>query len=162
MNLESNIKPSQNSKGMVADFSNSASVSRYRHLDTFPQGLRASLPAFLRPFSRNPHHNEVQFLEQRGAFSIPEPKILSELIDVYFDLVNPFLPLFDYSEILALVRQPGEDDPTFNATRNISLLVLQAIIFGASAVSFSFTATASRLSDMLSVCAIGHTKAHGL
>ncbi|KAJ9646716.1 hypothetical protein H2204_000408 [Knufia peltigerae] len=37
------------------------------------------------------------------------------------------------SEILALVRQPGEDDPTFNATRNISLLVLQAIIFGASA-----------------------------
>lgn len=110
-------------------------MSRCKYLDVSPQALSVSLPAFLRPLTRPLQHVEMQLLEQRGAFLIPEPKILSELVDVYFDFVNPFLPLFDECEMPSLVTLKNDGELSSNASGHISLLVLQAMIFSASAVS---------------------------
>ena len=69
---------------------------------------------------------DVDFLRRKGALDLPPNNILQECISVYFRIFHPFFPIIDRC---ALLKQLQADDNTS------SILLLQAVVFTASAVS---------------------------
>ena len=83
-----------------------------------------SLPAFISPLSKKVAQENLKFLEQRGALSVPEPSLRIALIYAYIDFVYCYLPAIDLPDFLESVeREDGQ----------ISLLLFQAIMFAGSA-----------------------------
>jgi hypothetical protein len=90
---------------------------------------RANLPKFIRPFPMTVDPVDLEYLKKKGAFCLPEESFQKELLESYFNFVNPFMPLFDKVHIMSKFhrldysRNDKEDDP------RISLLLLQALLF---------------------------------
>ncbi|KAI9735361.1 MAG: hypothetical protein M1818_006556 [Claussenomyces sp. TS43310] len=83
-------------------------------------GWMSSIPARFEP-------DEVEFLQMKGALSIPDPNIREAIIQAYVEFVHYDLPVLDLQEFLDTIST-GEGE-----TRRVSLLVFQAIIFAGSA-----------------------------
>lgn len=76
--------------------------------------------------------DDLQFLKHRGAFDLPPKNAIDEFVSNYFQLFHPFFPVVDkYSFLEDYFRS---DHEALLSCRGPSLLLLQAILFTASAV----------------------------
>ena len=77
---------------------------------------------------------DFQFLRHKGALDLPPENILNQCVTTYFQLFHSFFPVVDRAAFLQ--RFHGCDQETIRNGKGPSMLLLQAIIFAASAVRF--------------------------
>lgn len=75
---------------------------------------------------------DIQYLKRKGALSLPPKGVMDEFVSNYFQLFHPFFPILDKSSFLASYYR-SDRDAAYHP-HGLSLLLLQAIIFTASAV----------------------------
>lgn len=69
---------------------------------------------------------DVDYLQRKGAFLIPEVHLRNELLRCYVQYVHPYMPLLELQELLTAV---GKSD----GSSTISLLLFQAVMFAGTA-----------------------------
>ncbi|KAF4468201.1 cutinase transcription factor 1 beta [Fusarium albosuccineum] len=74
---------------------------------------------------------EMNFLEQTGALDLPPKAILDECVSKYFQVFHPFFPVIGRPSFLANYWKCDED--ALRGGQGPSLLLLQAVVFTASA-----------------------------
>lgn len=77
---------------------------------------------------------DVSFLELKGCFRVPESRYLDIFITKYFLYVHPCLPVIDEAEFWRMYHPRSSD---YASGDNMSLFVLQAMLFASSVVSGS-------------------------
>ena len=88
-------------------------------IESLPQYLRALPPRLL--------SEDIEYLQKKGALTIPDVDLRNELLRSYILYVHPFMPLLDLDDFFrAVQRSQGNEDP-------ISLLLFQAVMFAAVA-----------------------------
>jgi hypothetical protein len=87
------------------------------------------LPSYIRPSYRHLRPDELEYLQSRGALSLPEPSIRDQLLRSFLLYVNPYLPVLDVQEFLNAIE--GE------AGNKISLILFQAVMFAGTAFTDS-------------------------
>lgn len=83
------------------------------------------LPRYVRPVPQSIMSEDLAYLDQRGAFMIPESGLRNELLRCYVQFVHPYLPLLDLQDFLATVEKNDSND-------TLSLLLFQAVMFAAT------------------------------
>ncbi len=76
--------------------------------------------------------DDLQFLKHKGAFDLPPRRILDECVSVYFHVFHAFFPVIDRADFLESYRKC--DQETLKDGKGPSMLLLQALVFTASAV----------------------------
>ncbi|OAG41158.1 hypothetical protein AYO21_04538 [Fonsecaea monophora] len=84
------------------------------------------LPPYLQPISPRIMSEDLEYLQKKGAFLIPETGFRNELLRCYVQYVHPFLPIVDLQDFLTAIER---NQPT----NTVSLLLFQAIMFAATA-----------------------------
>jgi hypothetical protein len=69
--------------------------------------------------------DDVQFLQKKGALSIPETGFRDDLLRAYIEFVHPYMPLLELHEFLGIIDNNGRHG-------KVSLLLLQAVLFAGS------------------------------
>ncbi|KAI9814823.1 MAG: hypothetical protein M1827_003089 [Pycnora praestabilis] len=86
-----------------------------------PSGV--NLPAYIKPLPARITPDDVEYLQKKGALSIPEIGLRDELLRSYVEYVHGYMPLIELHDFLRIVeRNDGESG-------RISLLLFQAIMF---------------------------------
>lgn len=94
--------------------------------------LNSTLPSFIRPLSKSLADDDLEFLERKGAFVLPESDIRDEILRCYVSTIHPFMPILDIRAFLTAVTNTTKGD-------RISLLLFQAVMFaGLSALDPQF------------------------
>ena len=83
------------------------------------------LPPYVRPVPQSIMSEDLAYLNQRGAFMIPETSLRNELLRCYAQFVHPYLPLLNLQDFLATVEKN-------DASSSLSLLLFQAVMFAAT------------------------------
>ncbi|RKK84548.1 Cutinase transcription factor 1 beta [Fusarium oxysporum] len=87
----------------------------------------AELPAFLRPLPTKIAAEDVNYLQIKGALSIPILPLQNALLQAYIEYVHPYMPLMDLNNFLSIINtRDGQNGQT-------SLFLYQAVMFAASA-----------------------------
>ncbi|CAK7203082.1 hypothetical protein SEUCBS139899_005811 [Sporothrix eucalyptigena] len=76
---------------------------------------------------------DEEFLRLKGAFTLPPWDVLDDCVATYFSVFHSFFPVVDRPAFLALYRQMPREDLVRSNGSGPSLLLLQAIVFTASA-----------------------------
>jgi len=84
-----------------------------------------SIPDFLSPPPAQLTKEDLNYLQQKRALSIPEPKLRSALIKSYILYVHPYYPIVDLEALHDLLHGGSQQNP-------FSLLVFQTIMFAGS------------------------------
>ncbi|KAF2164390.1 hypothetical protein M409DRAFT_25268 [Zasmidium cellare ATCC 36951] len=82
----------------------------------------STLPAFITPLSRHISGEDLEYLERKGAFTIPEPDLQIEILRAYLFSVQPFMPILDHRALVRAVITNRQDN-------RVSLLLFQAVMF---------------------------------
>lgn len=77
--------------------------------------------------------DDVQYLRHKGAFDLPAKRVMDEFVANYFQVFHPFFPVVDKFGFLE--SYSTTDYEGILNGRGPSLLLLQAVLFTASAVS---------------------------
>ena len=85
-----------------------------------------SLPRYIRALPSSIEADNIEFLEKKGALTIPETGLRNELLRNYMQYVHPYLPLLDLKDFLQPIQRN-------DGTMQISLLLFQAVMFAATA-----------------------------
>lgn len=88
------------------------------------------LPAFVKPTPPRIPVEDIEYLTNRGALTLPSEPLRTELLKSHFNFVHPYMPLLNRKEFLDIVT--CED----GSKGKVSLLLLQAVMFTGSAVCF--------------------------
>ncbi|KIW19593.1 hypothetical protein PV08_00166 [Exophiala spinifera] len=96
------------------------------HFPQLSNRHEVALPAYIKSVPQRMAMEDLEYLQRKGAFIIPEPGLRNELLRCYVQYVHPYLPLLDLQEFLATVQK---DQPT----DTVSLLLFQAVMFAATA-----------------------------
>lgn len=83
---------------------------------------KAPLPAFITPLSSRILSEDIEFLAQKGAITVPEPDLRVEILRGYLFSVHPFMPMLNFRAFIHAVLNNREDG-------RISLLLFQAVMF---------------------------------
>ena len=87
-----------------------------------------SLPLYIKPLPSRLTSDDIQYLEKKGALSIPAVPLRDELLRCYAEFVHPFMPLLNLHELVgAIDRNDG--------VQSASLLLFQAIMFAGVATA---------------------------
>ena len=70
---------------------------------------------------------DAEFLQHKGALSLPAADVRNEILKSYIEYVDPFMPVLDLREFLRIVES-GD-----GKSEKISLQVFQAVMFAGSA-----------------------------
>ncbi|KAH8891497.1 hypothetical protein GQ53DRAFT_823521 [Thozetella sp. PMI_491] len=94
------------------------------------------LPSFIRPLPPHMSADDAEYLGLKGALSVPDSTLLGAFLQGFVEYVYPFMPILDLHEILGAIqnaRRPGGVvDEQLGGPPQISLLLLQAILFAAA------------------------------
>lgn len=85
--------------------------------------LRPYIPAF--PAKIPPQ--DLKFLREKGALSLPSGSLLRALLQAYAEYVHPYMPLLDMQEFLAIVNAAD------GSRGQVSLFLFQTVMFAATA-----------------------------
>ncbi|KAK4078430.1 transcriptional regulator family: Fungal Specific TF [Purpureocillium lilacinum] len=96
-----------------------------------PKGQSIRLPPSICCESSDRESDDLQFLRHRGALDLPPRPFLEEFVSTYFTVFHPFFPIVDKPAFLKQYRE--SDEVAILSGRGPSLLLLQAIVFTASA-----------------------------
>ncbi|KAK7408249.1 hypothetical protein QQX98_009561 [Neonectria punicea] len=86
-----------------------------------------NLPGFIKPLSYCIASDELEYLQSKGALTLPEEEFQNALIWSFFEYVYPYMPVVDLEEFL---------EPVYNrdgSSGQISLLLFQAVLFAGTA-----------------------------
>ena len=83
------------------------------------------LPKYIRPVSQSVMREDLDYLQQRGAFMVPETSLRNELLRCYVQYVHPFLPILELQDFLTSIEKNESND-------TLSLLLFQAVMFAGS------------------------------
>lgn len=92
-----------------------------------------SLPGESGDDSKRLAGDDVQYLRHKGAFELPAKRAMDEFVANYFQVFHPFFPVVD--KLVFLESYYTTDYEGILNQRGPSLLLLQAVLFTASAVS---------------------------
>lgn len=81
---------------------------------------------FLKPVPSHIAPDDVEYLRSKNALTVPEPSLLNELLRAYFQWSYNFMPVLNIQDFLPAIVNNDPD-------ANISLLLLQAVMFAGSA-----------------------------
>lgn len=85
------------------------------------------LPCYIKPLPAKITTDDIEYLEKKGALSIPGFVLRNELLRAYVEYVHGYMPLLDLGEFLeALEKNDG-------LGKRISLLLFQAVMFAGTA-----------------------------
>lgn len=84
------------------------------------------LPQYIQPLPMRILSEDLEYLQKKGAFIIPETGLRNELLRIYAQYVHPYLPLIDLEDFLAAIEK---NEPT----NTVSLLLFQSVMFTATA-----------------------------
>jgi hypothetical protein len=87
----------------------------------------ANIPYFIKPLPPRIGPEEVQYLERKGALTVPSNPLRNELIRTYIEFVHPYMPLIDLYEFVMIINSEN------GALGRISLILYQAVMFAGSA-----------------------------
>lgn len=88
------------------------------------------LPTYLSPLPLDLDWQDVCFLNQKGAFEVPDLSLRSALMRGYIENIHPWMPFLDLSLVYGSVQTcTGPDTP------KISILLFQALMFAGCASS---------------------------
>lgn len=87
----------------------------------------SSLPAFLNALSPEMDPVDAQYLQAKGALSLPSIPLQNALLGAYLEYVHPYLPLLDVHDFLAVLSSRD------GSSGQVSLLLYQAVMFAATA-----------------------------
>jgi hypothetical protein len=87
----------------------------------------SSLPGFIKPLPSRIGTDDVEYLEKKGALTIPPIALRNALLQSYVEYVHGYMPLLDLNDFLSAIhRSDGH-------TGHISLLLFQAVMFAGAA-----------------------------
>ncbi|KAI9732562.1 MAG: hypothetical protein M1834_003897 [Cirrosporium novae-zelandiae] len=97
----------------------------------YPQMLFArrpanSLPAYIQPLPRRIENDDIEYLEKKGALTVPDIGLRNELLRSYVEYVHPYMPLLDLHDFLNAIEAN-------DGTNRISLFLFQAVMFAGTA-----------------------------
>ena len=84
------------------------------------------LPSFIRPLPPRITAEDMEFLQRKGALTVPDTRLRNELLRSYVQYVHPYMPLLDLREFLHPIEKNDGNSP-------VSLLLFQAVMFAATA-----------------------------
>ena len=87
----------------------------------------ATLPHYFKPLPSRITPDDIEYLDRKGALSIPGTTLRNELLRAYVEYVHGYMPLLDLHEFLGPLERHG------GATQSISLLLFQAVMFAGTA-----------------------------
>ena len=91
-----------------------------------------ALPAYIKPLPLRFGHDDITYLQNKGALAIPDQELRNELLRSYADYMHPFMPLLDFHKFVRIVDQNDGLQP-------VSLLLFQAVMFaGIATVEMRF------------------------
>ncbi|KAL1853959.1 hypothetical protein Daus18300_011626 [Diaporthe australafricana] len=85
------------------------------------------LPPWVKPLPEKIGPDEINFLQRKGALSIPEPALQNALLQAYVEYVHPYMPLLELFDFLNLINA-GD-----GRGGQVSLLLYHAVLFAGSA-----------------------------
>lgn len=85
------------------------------------------LPAFIPVFPAKISAQDIRFLREKGAVTLPSRALQSALLQAYAEYVHPYMPLLDMHEFLEIVNT------TDGSRGQVSLFLYQAVMFAATA-----------------------------
>ncbi|EMT72374.1 Cutinase transcription factor 1 beta [Fusarium odoratissimum] len=91
------------------------------------ESTSAQLPAFLRPLPTKIAAEDVNYLQIKGALSMPILPLQNALLQAYIEYVHPYMPLMDLNNFLSIINTGDGQNG------QISLFLYQAVMFAASA-----------------------------
>ncbi|KAH8700867.1 fungal-specific transcription factor domain-containing protein [Talaromyces proteolyticus] len=86
-----------------------------------------SLPSYIKPLPPHLDHEDIRYLTEKGALSIPSPALFNSILEGYVQYIHPFMPVLDLPKFLGVTRG------TNALGGKISLLLFQAVMFAGSA-----------------------------
>src|SRR6478736_8196438 len=73
----------------------------------------AQLPAFLRPLPTKIAAEDVNYLQIKGALSMPILPLQNALLQAYIEYVHPYMPLMDLNNFLSIINtRDGQNGQT--------------------------------------------------
>lgn len=91
-----------------------------------PSNPSGGLPDYIRRLPQRLQPEDFQYLQAKGALTIPDRALRDELLKAYIHYVHPYMPLLDLEEFLQiLARNDG--------IHHVSLLLFQAVMFAGTA-----------------------------
>ena len=109
--------PSEPYDGVLIPEPGTSSSNQYQS----PPGL-GPLPAFITPMSSRILSEDLDFLERKGALTIPDPELRVEILRSYMFSIHPIMPMLSHRHFISAVLNNREDG-------RISLLLFQAVMF---------------------------------
>ena len=88
-------------------------------------GPSIGLPAYIRPSQRDIEPEELEFLQRRGALSIPDTPLRDQLLLSFILHVHPYLPVLDLQDFVDAVEGRSRSA--------VSLILFQAVMFAGTA-----------------------------
>ena len=80
------------------------------------------LPSYIKPLPDRFGNDDIAYLQNKGALSIPNIELRNELIRCYAEVIHPFMPLLDLHEFIAAID-------CNDGSKQIGLLLLQSVMF---------------------------------
>ncbi|PGH18721.1 hypothetical protein AJ80_04374 [Polytolypa hystricis UAMH7299] len=87
-----------------------------------PMRPRTSFPNYIRPLPAKFLDDDIDYLEAKGALTIPDFELRKELIRSFAHYVYPFMPLLDLDEFVGTIARN-------DSGHQLSLLLFQAVMF---------------------------------
>ena len=92
-----------------------------------PVPIPLILPKYISPVPNRLELDDIYYLQRKGAFLVPEGTVLGEFLRCFVEFVHHSNPVIELHDFLKMIQSDGND------TDKVSLLVLQAVLYGASA-----------------------------
>jgi hypothetical protein len=89
---------------------------------------KSLLPAFIKPLPDWLSSDDIDYLQNKGALTIPSNPLRAQLLQRFIEYVYGYMPLLDLAELLQAMELEGKD-----AAPGLSLLLFQAIMFAGAA-----------------------------
>lgn len=86
----------------------------------------SGLPSYIRPLPPRIMADDIDFLQRKGALTVPDAQLRNELLRSYVQYVHPYMPLLDLKDFLHPIEKNDGHSP-------VSLLLFQAVMFAATA-----------------------------
>ncbi|KAL6407386.1 putative c6 transcription factor protein [Ilyonectria robusta] len=93
---------------------------------------QSCLPPYIRRLPAHITSQDMEYLANKGALTIPDDELRNELLRTYITIIFPFLPAMDFMAFLESILLGDGDNP-------VSLLLFQAVMFASvNLVDFKF------------------------
>jgi hypothetical protein len=80
------------------------------------------LPAYIKPLPDRFGADDITYLQNKGALSIPNIELRNELIRCYAEVIHPFMPLLDLHDFVATID-------CNDGSKQVGLLLFQSVMF---------------------------------